>query len=155
MTHSPKMSILCAALVLTLGTVPVQAQTEAAPAKQNVAKAVPLPRATILVRSVISALDNANETGDYSVLSALGTREFQKTNPPETLTKTFASIRSHVLNPILILTPTYADQPIIGPQGVMQMRGHFDNGSERIRFQLQFQFESGRWRIRSFSLDIV
>ena len=52
----------------------------------------------ILIRTTLIALDQANKTGNYSVLHALGAPGFQATNSPQRLAEIFARQRAQGLD---------------------------------------------------------
>lgn len=130
------------------GTSPILAKALPARAVVNhVQAAIPYADAVILIRSSLMALHQAGETGDYAVLSALGSEAFRAQNPPERLSQDFAGIRSYNIAVIEVTEPRFTEVPHIDARGQMHMAGFFDHGGYRIGFQLVFTPEGGRWRL--------
>lgn len=148
---------LCAAALLALATaVPATAQTapaRTAPAAQQ-QPALPFPQALILIRSDLVALQQANETGIYATLAALGTQRFQAENPPAKLAQTFAPLRNYNLNSVLVLEPKFTQLPQLRPDHSMAMAGFFTSDGYRITFQLAYAPENGRWRVAAINVGI-
>jgi hypothetical protein len=94
------------------------------------------------------ALDQANQTGNYSVLRDLAAPSFQSKNTAATLASEFAPIRNLNidLGYTLIATPVFQFPPAI--QGnLLRMRGIFPLRPEAIGFDLLFENVSGQWRL--------
>lgn len=101
----------------------------------------------------MTAVDQANKTGNYSVLRDLGSSGFQTNNNAAALGEIFAGIRSRRvdLSDTLLLTPTYELAPaIIGP-GLLRMRGSFNMRPTGVGFDLIYQWDQG-WRLHGISI---
>jgi hypothetical protein len=123
-------------------------QTKAAPAQKGVA----MPDAsklTLMVQLHVAALSLANITGNYSVLHALGTPDFQTQNPIEKLGQRFGAFRKNGIDisPALLYPPVLVDQPVIEANGVIRVAGFYATEPQRIAFQLAFQPINGMWRL--------
>lgn len=100
-----------------------------------------------LVWSAVAALDQANRTGNYSVLRDLGAPSFQTNNSAATLAGIFEHLRNqHIdLSNALIVSPVYEQRPAI--QGnALRAKGIFPLRTA-IGFDLLFQNVSGEWRL--------
>ena len=92
MRHASCAAVLAAVFALT-GPAAAQTAQQApaqSPATAAAQPALPFPQAMILIRSALTALQQADETNDYSVLNALGSTSFRTANPPARLAQTFA-----------------------------------------------------------------
>ena len=100
------------------------------------------------------ALDQANRTGNYSVLYDLGTTAFQRSNSSEQLRATFASLRANRVDVgrAVLSTPAYYIPPDIDQRGQLRLRGGFDYRPKSIRFDLLFAQEEGGWRLNGISV---
>lgn len=107
-----------------------------------------------LVWSTMIALDQANRTGNYSVLYELGTTAFQRNNSPDQLRATFTSLRANRVDVgrAVLNTPNYYLPPDIDQTGQLRLRGGFDYRPQSIRFDLLFVQEGGGWRINGMSV---
>jgi hypothetical protein len=149
-----RTTLLAATLLALLAAAPAGAQTRAAPAVAPSQPALPFPQALILIRSDLVALQQANETGIYATLSALGTQRFQADNPPAKLAQTFAPLRNYNLNSVLVLEPKFTQLPQLRPDHSMAMAGFFASDGYRITFQLAYAAENGRWRLAAINVGI-
>jgi hypothetical protein len=134
---------------------PVQPQQ---PAASNASAAVPtIDRALtlILVRSTLLALQQANETGNYSVMRELGAPEFQNTNSSSRLSENFANLRAQKidLSPITVLDPELS-LPLKFENNVLKIKGFFPSSPLQVNFDLGFTNVANRWRLVSLSLDM-
>ena len=107
-----------------------------------------------LVWSTMTALDQANRTGNYSVLYELGTTAFQQNNSPDQLRATFTSLRANRVDVgrAVLNSPNYYIPPAIDQTGQLRLRGGFDYRPKSIRFDLLFAQEGGGWRINGISV---
>jgi hypothetical protein len=149
-----RTTLLTLALLAVVAAAPAGAQTRTAPATAQPQTALPFPQALILIRSDLVALQQANETGIYATLSALGTQRFQADNPPQKLAQTFAPLRNYNLNSVLVLEPKFTQLPQLRPDHSMAMAGFFTSDGYRITFQLAYAAENGRWRLAAINVGI-
>ena len=106
-----------------------------------------------LVWSSIAALDQANRTGNYSVLRDLGSPSFQANNSPATLGGVFEHLRtSHIdLSNTFVVSPVFSTAPSV--QGdVLRVKGIFPLRPTAIGFDLLFQQVAGEWRLLGISV---
>lgn len=108
-----------------------------------------------LIWSAMAALDQANQTGNYSVLRDLGAPGFQAGNSAATLAGIFQSLRTQRIDVAnaLIVTPTFEIVPTINENGLLRTRGTFPLRPNAIGFDLLFQNIAGQWRI--FGIAVV
>ena len=111
---------------------------------------VPPIRPVKLVRLILIALDQANKTGNYSVLQDLGAPAFQA-NSAARLAEVFAPLRRQGidLSMAAVLDPQFAAAPRQGPQGLLRLVGALPpaDGQVAIGFDLRFAPVNGHWRI--------
>ena len=117
--------------------------------------AAPVDRIVVdkLVWATIIALDQANQTGNYSVLRDLGAPSFQTDNSAATLGGIFATLRNQRfdLSNALIVSPVYLQPPSV--QGsALRAKGIFPIRPTAVGFDLLFQNISGEWRLLGISV---
>lgn len=112
-----------------------------------------LTRAKLIWTTMI-AIEQANESGNYSVLRDIASPSFQVANDPSRLTQIFAGIRSTNidLSNALLLAPTYREPPAIDGKGMLRLTGAFGLRPTAVLFDLTFQWVSNRWRLFAVSL---
>jgi hypothetical protein len=108
----------------------------------------------ILVRSTLLALDQANQTGNYTVLRDLGAPGFQ-TNTAARLAEIFAQQRRDNidLSGVAVIDPQLTLLPQIEPNGMMRMAGFFPSVPTQVNFELAFAPVDGRWRLFALSVS--
>jgi hypothetical protein len=102
-----------------------------------------------LIWSAMAALDQANQTGNYSVLRDLGAPSFQTNNSAATLGGIFQALRNQQvdLGYTLVVGPTLQFPPAIVQGGLLRIRGSFPLRPAPIGFDLLFQNISGQWKL--------
>ncbi|MBI5314314.1 hypothetical protein [Methylocystis hirsuta] len=108
----------------------------------------------ILIRSTLLALDQANKTGNYTVLRDLGAPGFQ-TNTAARLAEIFASQRKDNLDlsGVAVLEPQLSMLPQI-ENGLMHMAGFFPSVPTQIRFELLYAPVQGQWKLFGLSVSL-
>ncbi len=168
-------SNLLAVPIALAQSVPEPAATPAPETKSDVAPQIPAPetsngtkasmpvagtsvvvqnappiRPVKLARLILIALDQANKTGNYSVLQDLGAPAF-RANSAARLAEVFAPLRRQGvdLSMAAVLEPQFAAPPRQGPQGLLRLVGAFPqaDGQGAIGFDLRFAPINGYWRI--------
>jgi len=114
-------------------------------------------RLTLLIQSYLIALSQANLTGNYSVLHALGAPSFQQNNPPDKLGQVFGALRSQNidLTPLILFKPILDKPPAFDDQGLLHLIGHYDTAPQQVQFDLTLQPVSGVWRLFGLSVKTV
>jgi hypothetical protein len=109
----------------------------------------------ILIRSSLLALDQANKTGNYTVLRDLGAPGFQ-TNSAARLGEIFAKLRNDNLDlsGVAVIDPQLNLLPQIEANGLMHMAGFFPSVPTQVNFDLSFAPVSGQWRLFGISVSI-
>jgi hypothetical protein len=121
----------------------------ATPASADAAK-LPTPGAMVaLIRSHVIALNQANMTGNYSVLREMAAPGFQQNNSFAELATIFAALRARQLDlgPIAVIEPKLYRQPAIDQRGMLRLTGFFPSEPERVNFDFAFQNIAGKWRL--------
>ena len=153
-----------------LAAHPVQAQQQAAP--QAAPQTAPQPRATQqppisaqpvpndlelskIIWSTMVAVDQANQSGNYSVLRDMAAPGFQIQNNPSRLSEIFGSLRqSRIdLSNTLLLAPTYTAAPSIIDTNVLRVQGYFGLRPNAVTFDLYYQWVNGDWRLFGVSIN--
>ncbi len=103
----------------------------------------------MMIRSSIIALNQANQTGNYTVLQDLAAPAFRASNDSARLTQIFAALRQRQLDltPVLFFTPKLIAEPQIAPNGLLRLTGYFPTAPERVNFDLLYQHADGQWRL--------
>jgi hypothetical protein len=147
------------ALILCLMQVLMHAS---GPAWAGADEPVSLPdarRAAGLVRATLLSLNEANLTGNYSVLRDASAPDFRRDFTEARLAETFAVLREKRLDLVTSapLDPVIADASYIPYRNIVVYRGTVPVAASSmpnfdVNFNLAYQFVEGRWRL--FTLDL-
>ncbi|MEJ0012013.1 MAG: hypothetical protein WDM94_05140 [Bauldia sp.] len=139
-----------------LGVHPPRDGSAAPAAKPATATALPdNPSLLALIRGAVLGLNQANISGDYSVLRDLSAIGFQQANSPAKLSDAFANIRARGLDlaPVAVIDPRLFRPAAIDANGYLRLAGYFPSQPETVNFDLAFRFEDGQWRIFAIGVD--
>lgn len=162
----------CAGLALALASLllagpPAQGQpredadAKAAAGARKAAPAPSMPDAegiVLLIRTTLITLNDAVQTGNFTVLRDRGAPGFRDANSAARLGVVFASLarRGVDLAAVSILAPQLDQTPAIDPKShLLRIKGHFPGKPVRIDFDLLFQPVAGRWRVFGLSVQPV
>lgn len=154
-------ALAATAFAAHLVTAPARAQPAPAAqpgASQSADKPAQIDRngVLILIRSSLLAVDQANKTGNYTVLRDLGAPGFQSANTATRLGEIFANLRSQNLDlsGVAVLEPQLTVLPTIGANGMMRMVGFFPSVPTQINFELLYAPVDSRWRLFGIGLNL-
>jgi hypothetical protein len=124
---------LVGALVLLLAMGAAQAQNK-----------VPSERTLeVLVKTSLLSFNDANVTGNYTVLHDKLSKPFRQEYPPEKLKETFKEFSEL----IAALKPTYEPPASIDSEGKLVVKGYFPTEPIRVNFNLAFIPSDGEWKL--------
>jgi hypothetical protein len=154
-------AILTAGAVTTLAQQPQPGAAEPPLSHVTQSQAAPKPAnidrngVLMLVRSALLALDQANKTGNYTVLRDLGAPGFQ-VNTAARLAEIFASQRRDNidLSGIAAIDPQLSLLPEIEADGMMRMGGFFPSVPTQVNFELVFAPVNNQWRLFGLSVNL-
>ena len=134
----------------------VQVAQEAKPAPEPKPAQIDRNGVIILIRSSLIALDQANKTGNYTVLRDLGAPNFQATNTAARLGDIFAGLRRDKvdLSGVAALDPQLTLLPQIEPNGLMHMTGFFPSVPAQVKFELAYAPVDGQWKLFGISVGL-
>jgi hypothetical protein len=132
------------------------APAAAVPAPQPGQATFPLPDNLVsskLLWSTMAAMDHASDTGNFTVVNALGTAGFRSRNTPAALAAVFTTLRNQRvdLSDALLVSPTFELPPHMVTPTAFRMRGIFPLRPTSVAFDLVFAWESG-WRIDAIAV---
>jgi hypothetical protein len=152
--RAPALLFRAALIAAALLAQPALAQTQSR--QPRAVAAAPVPDELTLSKllwSTMAAVDQANKTGNYSVLRDLGSTGFQANNNAASLAAVFAAIRTQRidLSNTLLVAPTYEFRPAMIEPGILRMRGRFPLRPTAIGFDLIYEWQDG-WRLHGVSI---
>lgn len=140
---------------------PPSAALDAAPAAAPATSAggalqvPPAPVLLALLRGTLAAVNQANVTGNYSVLRDLGAPSFRENYNAAALADRFRAWRDNALDfaAVLLLDAKLSRPPAVGADGVLRLAGYFPTAPLRIGFDLGFEAVGGNWRLATIAVD--
>jgi hypothetical protein len=139
--------VLMAALIVALLTGPTSAQQQQidVPGKLQL---------LIMIKTILIAFNDANATGNYTVLRDLASPEFQQTHTAASLAKIFERERERKvdISPIVVLEPTLLRRAFIDKSGLLWVAGFFSSTPMWVNFRLAFKPILGRWRLEALGV---
>jgi len=109
----------------------------------------------MMIRSTVIALNQANQTGNYTVLRDLASPGFRRANDPSRLAEIFAKLRKRNLDltPVIFFQPKLLRQPAIDKRGLLTLVGFFPSKPEQVNFQMLFQNVNGQWLLYGLAVN--
>jgi hypothetical protein len=111
--------------------------------------------ALYLVRSTMLTLNDANRTGNYTVLRDIAAPSFQAANSAADLSMAFAELRRRKLDlyAVAVIAPQLTAQPVRNERDQLQLTGYFPTQPQQIKFDLTFENNAGQWRLLALSVQ--
>jgi len=103
----------------------------------------------ILIRRTLLTLNDANLSGNYTVLRDLAAPSFQSANDPAKLAEIFANFRKNKIDmaPIVLFDPKLVREPALTKVGMLRLSGFMPTRPQQINFDMVFEKVEGRWRL--------
>jgi hypothetical protein len=131
----------------------------ATPAPAAVTEPQPPPQVSIeqvlyLIRSTLLTLNDANRSGNYSVLRDLAAPDFQAKNTAADLAQAFADLRGRKFDLFgaALLAPQLTAAPTIDAGGKLRLSGVFPTRPLQIKFDLVFEVSGGQWKLLGIAI---
>jgi len=117
--------------------------------------AVDQNQALYLVRATLLTLNDANRSGNYTVLRDLAAPDFQAKNTSADLAQIFTDLRrrNFDLFAVALLAPQFTTPPAKDSSGRLRLTGAFPTRPLQITFDLTFQVVGGEWRLFAISVS--
>lgn len=171
-------TLLCVALTSLLGLEPAATETaikkpvaatgetaikKSAPAKAAKPPAAAVPQVSVpdgrrlrlLIYTTLIAVNQANLTGNYSVVRDLAAPSFREVNSSARLAEIFSALRRRNLDlsPILLLEPKLVRPPALMDNALLRLSGFFPSAPEQVNFDLAFQLVGGHWLLFGIAVN--
>ena len=108
----------------------------------------------ILIKTTLMTFNDANMTGNYSVLHAKSSRQLQDQISVEKLTAAFQKFRDMRLN----IESVVSDDIVLtesktNGDGVLELVGMFKDDDKKIQYDLKFVKNDGIWRLLGINVN--
>lgn len=140
---------------------PSKSKAPARPAKpaQAANPQVVMPDAekiVLLLRNTLISLNDALQTGNFTVLRDRAAPGFRDVNSAARLGQIFADLASRPidLSTVSVTTPQLSENPSLDQkQGILRLKGYFPLQPTPIAFEVLYQSVEGRWRLFGLSVQ--
>jgi hypothetical protein len=115
---------------------------------------VSIEQALYLIRSTLLTLNDANRSGNYTVLRDLAAPDFQARNTAADLAQIFVDFRRNNIDlyNAALLAPELTVAPALDAEKRLRLTGFFATRPRQITFDLLFQAVGGQWRLFGISI---
>ncbi|MGK2923412.1 MAG: hypothetical protein ACSLE4_11630 [Methyloceanibacter sp.] len=110
----------------------------------------------LLVRNSLITLNNALQTGNFTVLRDQGAPGFREANSAARLSQIFADLvaKKVDLSAVAVIAPQLSEAPGLDKEkGMLHLKGYFPGEPVRIDFELLYQAVDGQWRLFGISVN--
>jgi hypothetical protein len=110
----------------------------------------------LLLRNTLIGLNDALQTGNFTVFRERSAPGFQSANSPERLAQAFADLaaRRVDLSTVSVTTPQLSANPELDQaKGMLHLKGYFPLRPSPIAFEVLYQSVDGRWRLFGISVQ--
>jgi hypothetical protein len=134
--------------------------------KQEAPKPAPQPTSSVvmpdaekivlLVRTTMITLNDAIQTGNFTVLRDKAAPGFRDANSAARLGQIFADLASRKvdLSVTSVLSPQLTEAPVLDQaKGMLNIKGYFPTTPQQINFEMLYQSVAGRWRLFGLSVQ--
>ncbi len=131
-------------------------RAKAAPVRQKQSGEQPLPIQTqYLVRTTLLALNNANQTGNYTVLRDLAAPSFRERNSAADLAQVFGELRRAKLDLSMaaLLMPEIEETPSLDADRRLRLKGSYATQPNRVVFDILYEAVAGEWQLFGLSIS--
>jgi hypothetical protein len=134
---------------------PQQQGQQQQPQQQQATTPVSTEQALYLIRSTLITLNDANHSGNYTVLRDLAAPDFQARNTAADLSQIFSDLRrrNFDLYGAALLAPQLTSVPALDQRGFLHLAGFFPTRPQQINFDLLFQVVANQWRLYGISIS--
>jgi hypothetical protein len=110
----------------------------------------------LLLRTSLLTLNDALQTGNFTVLRDMGAPGFRGANTAARLSQSFADLvaKGIDLSSVSIIAPQLTQPPTLDEaKGMLRLKGYFPGQSAQINFEMLYQAVDGRWRLFGLSVQ--
>jgi hypothetical protein len=151
------------AMACTLALLPDLGSTQEAAKKAPEAPVAAQPKVVmpdaekivLLLRTTLLTLNDALQTGNFTVLRDVAAPDFREANTAARLSEIFGNIPKQgiELTMVALLVPQISEPPAIDPKtSMLRLKGHFPGQPVRLDFEMLYQPVAGRWRLYGLSV---
>jgi hypothetical protein len=114
-------------------------------------------RILLLIRTALLSLNDALQTGNFTVLRDIGAPAFREANTPARLSQAFSGLAAQRvdLSAVAVMAPQLTDAPRLDGRSMLHLKGIFPGQPLQINFEIIHAVVAGRWRLFGLSVAAV
>jgi hypothetical protein len=106
----------------------------------------------VMVKTSLLTLNDANLTGNYTVMYAKMATPFRDKFSADTLKQAFTAFAGQHIDIIAAKPIVRSSEASINKSGALMLRGYFDTAPSRLNYELDFAVSEGVWKL--INLDV-
>ena len=109
----------------------------------------------VLIRTTLMTFNDANMTGNYAVLAAKASKQFQAQLPVDKLASAFESFRKNELFFEGVVSADYDsyEKASFDSDGALVLAGVFKTSDIQVKYRLRFVQDGKAWKILGINVD--
>jgi hypothetical protein len=110
----------------------------------------------LLLRTTLNTLNDAVQTGNFTVLRDMGAPGFRDANSAARLSQSFSDLAAKKidLSSVSVIAPQLTQPPSLDQaKGMLHLKGYFPGKPVQINFEVLYQAVDGRWRLFGLSVQ--
>ena len=113
-------------------------------------------RQEALIKATLLTFNDANVTGNYSVLHAKSAKPLRDQFTPAHLKETFKEFaEKHIdFDIIAAKTPLLTQEPKIDENGRLTLQGYFDTTPSHVYYDLRYILSEGQWKPIKINIEV-
>ncbi|MEZ5827438.1 MAG: hypothetical protein R3D01_03230 [Hyphomicrobiales bacterium] len=148
---------LGAGLILaTVGQALAQKSVEVAVAQPQTVAMPDAEKIVLLLRNSLVTLNNAVQSGNFTVLRDVAAPGFREANSAAKLAQIFANLSAQKVDlaAVAVIAPKLTQSPQLDQaKGMLHLQGYFPGQPVQINFELLYQAVNGQWRLFGISVQ--
>jgi hypothetical protein len=110
----------------------------------------------MLIRTTLLSLNDANITGNYTVLHDKLSKQFRDQFTADKLKETFKEMSDKKADwsYVAVMSPIAAGDTNVDDKGVLHLKGYFDSKPNRTNYDLSFVPSEGQWKPIGINVDL-
>ena len=110
----------------------------------------------VLIKASLLTFNDANVTGNYTVLHAKLSKPFRDKFTPERLKEVFKVFHEKRIDFDLIAAkqPIASKPATVNDSGVLMLHGHFDATHSSVNYELDFIMSDGEWKLIRINVQL-
>src|SRR5262245_53499299 len=103
----------------------------------------------VLIKASLLTFNDANVTGNYTVMHAKLSKPFRDEFTPDRLKQVFQVFHNKKIDfDLIVAKPPVASKPAtVSDNGVLMLHGYFDTTPSRVNYELDFIMSDGEWKL--------